>query len=354
MVRGKMLIPRFSIRQFLHREQFSKQPMLLFAPKNVLVCERQLSSSGVLAQRGQQRREDRDEGQRGLSAATILEDEKRGVFRVIDISPAKREERKRFKRFGEDDPVPPPRAASMLPTQRWGDVWPAARTFHPAVVPLPVRQGVTQTKQQTQPGKYANTELMKVVNFLHLTPPVVSQHCAAIAKFCTPWPKGLETEEDVEKHFPLTVVTSDHLHSSSSVRDRRARIVTLSFNVDKLDMDEHARDKFTRLVGDRIDEETGVVTLTADRCPYRGQNMDYAHYLLTALYHESWRVEEWEKKEQADMEVFEVEGDEGQERVALKELLNEGENEERLARYREEVRIKMGLPPLSREAEIVS
>ena len=147
-----MLIPRFSIRQFSHREQFSKQPMLLFGPKNVLVCERQLSSSGVLAQRGQQRREDRDEGQRGLSAATILEDEKRGVFRVIDISPAKREERKRFKRFGEDDPVPPPRAASMLPTQRcsfydenleetehrWGDVWPAARTFHPAVVPLPV------------------------------------------------------------------------------------------------------------------------------------------------------------------------------------------------------------------------
>ena len=27
-------------------------------------------------------------------------------------------ERKRFKKFGEDDPVPPPRAASMKPTQR--------------------------------------------------------------------------------------------------------------------------------------------------------------------------------------------------------------------------------------------
>ena len=165
---------------------------------------------------------------------------------------------------------------------------------------------------------------------------------------------NVEHLKDVEKHFPLTVVTSDHLHSSSSVRDRRARIVTLTFNVDKLDMDEHARDKFTRLVGERLDEETGVVTLTADRCPYRGQNMDYAHYLLTALYHESWRVEEWEKKEQADMEVFEVEGDEGHERVALRELLNEGENEERLARYREEVRVKLGLPPLSREAEIVA
>jgi len=343
MVRGRLLVPRFSLRQFFHKDQPSHQPV------------HQFSTSSVGAQRGQQRREGGDAGRQNLSAATILEDEKRGIFRVIDISPAKREERKKFKKFGEDDPVPPPRAASMKPTQRWGDVWPAARTFHPAVVPLPVRQGVTQTKQQTQPGKYVNTELMKVVNFLHLTPPVVSQHCAAISKFCTPWPKGLETDEDVDKHFPLTVVTSDHLHSSSSLRDRRARIVTLTFNLDKLDMDEHARDKFTRLVGDRIDEETGVVTLTADRCPYRGQNMDYAHYLLTALFHESWRVEEWEKKEHADMEVFEVdELEEGEERNALKELLNKGENEERLSRYREEVRVKMGLPPLTREAEIIS
>ena len=40
--------------------------------------------------------------------------------------------------------------------------------------------------------------------------------------------------------------------------------------------------------------------------------------------------------------------------LPLKELLNKGENEERLSRYREEVRVKMGLPPLSREAEIIS
>ena len=66
----------------------------------------------------EQRREGGDAGRQSLSAATILEDEKRGIFRVIDISPAKREERKRFKKFGEDDPVPPPRAASMKPTQR--------------------------------------------------------------------------------------------------------------------------------------------------------------------------------------------------------------------------------------------
>ena len=111
------MVPRFSIRQFSQRE-LSKKPLhhqLLFAPKNVLFCERQLSSSDVLAQRGQSQRGDRHQG---LSAAQILEDEKKGVFRVINISPPKREERKRFKRFGEDDPVPPPRAASMLPTQR--------------------------------------------------------------------------------------------------------------------------------------------------------------------------------------------------------------------------------------------
>merc|ERR1719452_176608 len=102
---------------------------------------------------------------------------------------------------------------------------------------------------------------MKVTNFLHLTPPVVAEHCSAIAKFCTEWPKALE-------------------------------------------LDEHARDKFVRLVGERMEEASGVVTITADRCPYRGQNMDYATYLVTALYHESWRVEEWERKEEADLEVF--------------------------------------------------
>merc|ERR1711976_477943 len=127
-------------------------------------------------------------------------------------------------------------------------------------------------------------------------------HCAAISKFCTEWPKGLETEEDIEKHFPITVTSSDYLNSSSSVRDRRARIVQVKLKVDSLDLDKHARDKFIRLVGDRFDEETGEVTLIADRCPYRGQNEDYCKYLLTALYHESWTVEEWESKEFEDTE----------------------------------------------------
>ena len=78
----------------------------------------------------------------------------------------------------------------MKPDQDWPSVWPGPRTFHPASVPLPVRQGFAHLKGQSTPGKYANVELMKIPNFLHLTPPAIKRHCDAIKKFCTPWPKG--------------------------------------------------------------------------------------------------------------------------------------------------------------------
>ena len=187
---------------------------------------------------------------RTYDATTILDDEKKGVFRVLQIGRPKDEERKWWKR-GRQQVPPPPRSASMTPDQSWGSVWPVPRTFHPATVPLPVRQCVVQTKAQVVPAKYANAELMKIPNFLHLTPPVISTHCSAISKFCTAWPKGLETEEDIDKHFPVTITTCDHLNSNSSIRDRRARIVQLRLKVDSLPLDTHARDKMVRLVGDR-------------------------------------------------------------------------------------------------------
>jgi len=232
----------------------------------------------------------------------------------------------------------------MTPDQSWGSVWPAAKTFHPATVPLPVRQGVVQTKSQVVPSKFANAELMKIPNFLHLTPPVISTHCSAIAKFCTSWPEGLETEEEVEAHFPITITTSDHLNSNSSIRDRRARIVQLRLKVDSLPLDTHARDKMIRLVGDRYNEEMGEMTLTADRCPYRGQNEDYCKYLLTALLHESWRLEDWERKEVEDKEIFKTEEEVGEKREALEALLNDGEDEVAVMKYKEEVRKMLGLP----------
>ena len=189
--------------------------------------------------------------ERNFDAQSIMEDEKKGIFRVLTIGKPKDMEKGGRRRRESSGMKPPARSSSMVPDQRWGDVWPAARTFHPSVVPLPVRQGVTQTKSQVVPSKHANTELMKIPNFLHLTPPVISEHCAAISKFCTKWPQGLETEEDIEQHFPVSITHSDYLNSSSSIRDRRSRIIQLRIKVKSLPLDDHARDKFIRLVGER-------------------------------------------------------------------------------------------------------
>lgn len=53
-------------------------------------------------------------------------------------------------------------------------------------------------------------------------------------------------------------------------------------------MNEHSKDKLLRLVKDRYDPKTGVLTIVAERCPLRKQNLDYAMYLLNVLVSESW------------------------------------------------------------------
>lgn len=223
-------------------------------------------------------------------------------FRILDLKKvtSRRSVQKREIRRPE---VPPPRTTQMKEDQDWPSVWPGPRTFHPATVPLPVRQG--RNKHGAPPHKYGNTELMKIPNFLHLTPPAVKRHCEALKQFCTAWPKGLETDEKCEKHFPVEVITSDYCHSSPTIRDPLARIVSITFHLSRLKLDAHAKDKFLRLVGDRYNEKTDIVTIVADRCPVRQQNYDYAMYILTALYHESWTVEDWEsEKSLDDMEYY--------------------------------------------------
>ena len=84
-----------------------------------------------------------------FDAQSIINDEKKGVFRVLQLGRAK-DEAKRKRRGGLQGPAPPQRADKMVPDQRWGNVWPAQRTFHPAVVPLPVRQGVIHQKAQVR------------------------------------------------------------------------------------------------------------------------------------------------------------------------------------------------------------
>jgi len=280
-------------------------------------------------------------------AASILEDEKNGIFRVLDIGkPTQSSTRKELPRRQTFSRSAPPRHTVMKPDQDWGNVWPAARTFHPAVVPLPVRQGVSQIKNQLIPSKYANTELIKIPNFLHLTPPVVAKHCSAIKKFCTPWPAGLNTDQDIEKHFPVQVITSNYLNSSSSLRDRRSRVVVVRFKLSSLQLDKHARDKMIRLLGDRYNEKEDMVELTTDRCPYRGQNLDYSKYLITALYFESWKTEPWEVKEHLDRELYELEEDEMDDfQKTLQKVLNLGEDEQSLREYKEAARKHLNICP---------
>ena len=108
----------------------------------------------------------------------------------------------------------------------------------------------------------------------------------------------------------------------------------------------------------RYDHETGTVTLTTDRCPYRGQNLDYAKYLVTALYFEAWKTEAWEQKEDMDREelVFEEveEGEKGDYLRTLEGLLNKGEDELSLREYKEASRKLLNLPAQSIKPQIVS
>ncbi|XP_046446289.1 28S ribosomal protein S35, mitochondrial-like [Daphnia pulex] len=150
---------------------------------------------------------------------------------------------------------------------------------------------------------------MKIPNFLHLTPPA-SQ---ASKKICTEWPKELDTNEKIENHLPITITTSDYLHSSPSLRDARSRIVTLQVKLSSLKLDNHAKDKLLRLVKERYNLETDVLTIISERCLLRMQNVNYAMYLLNVFVSESWKTEPWEDdKCEADMEKYVWEGSQSQ------------------------------------------
>ncbi|KAG8038347.1 hypothetical protein G9C98_006674 [Cotesia typhae] len=234
------------------------------------------------------------------SAASKTASTNQGEFRVLQLIPKKEE----VKRYERNTAAIPPRSEQMAVDQDWPSVWPGPRTFHPAVVPLPIRQGYPN-KNEAPPNKWGNAELMKIPNFLHLTPPAIQRHCEALKQFCTKWPKELDTNEKCDQHYPIEYISSDYCYSSPTIKDPLARIVTLRVKLSSLKLDSHARDKFLRLVGPRYDEKTDYVTIVTDRCPTRKQNRDYADYILTALYQESWVMESWEaEKALADMEYY--------------------------------------------------
>lgn len=147
----------------------------------------------------------------------------------------------------------------------------------------------------------------------------------------------------------------------------------MQFKLSALPLDDHARDKFLRLIEDRHDPDTDYVTIVVDRCPLKQQNFDFAQYLMTALFHESFVFEDWEaEKMEADMETYywyrnkskvtaegvanwsadgkkpspekEVDPNYGK---AVENLINEGENEYNVRKYKEEVLKLIGLEPFN-------
>ena len=75
------------------------------------------------------------------------------------------------------------RANRMSVDQDWTDAWPTRSMFKQSAVPLPVRQGFVKNLVENDglpPEKYANCELIKIPNFLHLTPPHIKKHVEAI------------------------------------------------------------------------------------------------------------------------------------------------------------------------------
>lgn len=197
-----------------------------------------------------------------------------------------------------------PRTEKMEVNQDWCNVYPIAAAFKPSVVPLPVRMGYP-IKRGVPPNKTGNLELIKIPNFLHLTPPAIKMHCTALKDFCTEWPVALDNDEKCEEHFPIEIKTTDYVAAGPSARNPKARVVTLTIRLLNLNLDEHAKKKLIKLVGNRYNKSTDLLTITTDRCPSRQQNCDFALYLLTVLYHESWKIETWESdKTEADVDEF--------------------------------------------------
>ncbi|XP_029290569.1 small ribosomal subunit protein mS35 [Cottoperca gobio] len=264
-----------------------------------------------------------------------------------------------------------PRTEKMPVDQDWTSVFPTATTFRPSSVPLPLRMGYPMKGAVPLP-KMGNLELIKIPNFLHLTPGAIKKHCEALKSFCTEWPSVLDTDAKCDEHFPIKVESTDYVSAGPSVRNPSARIVHLKVKLSHFNLDDHARKKMIKLVGARYCKDTDILSMTADSCPLRQQNYEYALYLLTVLYHESWKTEDWEaEKSLADMEEYswedspsqknmldilvrmkvageEEEGEEVREQLlgksevqeykdSVMKLKNEGMNERTMLQYKEAV-----------------
>ena len=224
------------------------------------------------------------------SGKLAIKEEEGYVFDSPDIFPVAKEDIVRARDFRETVPKLEKDTIESLPANiDWPSLWPTAQTFDPNRVPLPIYQGApfVQKTWRTRMDRWQNSELIKIPNFLHLTPEAIKRQTDAIRKFCTKWPKEL-TDERLDELYPVTVYSTDRVHSSPSVRDPAARVVRLELHISELKLDEHAKDKFIQLLGPRYDPKTGMILIETSDCPLREQNLDLSIYRLTACYFEAW------------------------------------------------------------------
>lgn len=177
-------------------------------------------------------------------------------------------------------------------TTDWPSVFSVAKSFNPATVPLPVRMGRIRPNRlgDIPPASPGNIELLKIPNFLHLTPPAIQRHCEALKVYCTPWPSNLKGKQ-------IRIVTNTYIYAGPSIRHPDSKKVTLKVCLKDLDLDEHAKMKLILLAGpERYCANTDELSIPVDKCPTRKQNKEYALYLLAALYQQCWKTEVWESE----------------------------------------------------------
>lgn len=174
----------------------------------------------------------------------------------------------------------------------WSNFYEAANSYNAYIMPMEVRMGRETPKKvvKTPMLDWGNVELLKIPNFLHLTPPAIKKHCEALKEYCSPWP----AYGNHPKCRPISVTTTNYIYSGPSIRHPDSRRVRLTVQLRNLNLSDHAYQKIVLLAGDRYNPNTDKLTLKTDKCPSRQQNKDYAYYLLTALYHESRKKESWE------------------------------------------------------------
>ena len=172
----------------------------------------------------------------------------------------------------------------------WTHVWPVSRVFDHHVVHLPLRAGAKTFGNEPRPNSISNQELMKVPNFLHLTPKHIEMHIKALKPLCTRWPTSM-----TESSFPVRFRTYNFLRPGGSTLHPRSHAVEMTVDINAIPLFVEKRQKLLAIVGKRCHPRSQKLVLKSDTLPSRKLNKDHLKYQLLALYSEVAKTEDWEK-----------------------------------------------------------